>query len=851
MMLRPSIAILAVSAFPSLAAQGEGAIDVPLALWTSPEWPEGVLLGIGHGASMGDYDGDGWTDVFVLQSGNLWRNLQGQGWELAANLLGTMPAATKRYGATFGDFDNDGIADMAVQPRNIAPGDTCFRLLHGLGGGAFLDVASDPLIVDTQVCGAHSETACWADVDGDRNLDLLLPIYPEEICGALFSTGNAFFYNLGPTGPGNAYAFTEMAVPAGLGNPPGTCRPEGAQMVDIDFDGDVDLCTGGGLYRNLSAPGTPFFDLITATAGIQHAETRDEGLAFLDVDMDGDYDLVITYIDNEIGVRIYEARGDGSYTLLPTSVVEAHSINNRLGLTYADWDNDGDIDITTRQAFRRNMFVETGVTSFAVATHAIPLDHIGSNLSPWGDWDLDGDVDTALTSYNGQGRIYDNTLYDDATPLSERRYVRVRVVNDSALVPMGLETEYGASVEVKVQGDTPGIRRRQHVSSASGYLNQNEYGLHFGLPPDPVPANPAVDLLLDVSVDFPGTPDAGYTRVDRFVNPVLGGIPLAQLEDRQIHVFRGGKVILDGTTYDPATPQLSALITTNEGLQSPTPLEAVALLEVSAPDQFVGVEIDTTGATDPVRVTEIVLDGMLAPAVDCGTAAGNLLFWDVTTSGSPVLLTAFDAITRTTNDRSYLPVDVVVPVGRVVRVVAAVTSHRTSALVAVPGPAQVTGGLLYADVDPCSGVWVEGAAVDALNVPLALRYQPVQTAAVANLGHGLAGTAGVPLLSGVGPALGGQPFSLTLTDAAPSAPLGVVVGKTVDPVPFFGGTLVPSLQILATNLFTDANGDVTVSTTWPTVSYPGFTLYFQAAVWDPGAPASIALSNAIGVTTQP
>ena len=82
----------------------------------------------------------------------------------------------------------------------------------------------------------------------------------------------------------------------------------------------------------------------------------------------------------------------------------------------------------------------------------------------------------------------------------------MRPLADSPDVPAGLELEYGASVEIVLAQADDGYRRKKFVSSSAGYLNQNEYTLHFGLPADPAPDDQAEDLHLEVIVDFPSLP---------------------------------------------------------------------------------------------------------------------------------------------------------------------------------------------------------------------------------------------------------------------------------------------------------------------------------------------------------
>ena len=399
-------------AWPPRPIEGQLA-EVPLELWTNADYPQGLVFGETCGISFGDYDGDGFIDVFACWAGKLWRNLNGETWALAEDFSSVLPPAVVRYSGIFGDYDEDGLQDIAVAPR-FAGLDDCMHLLRNDGPGAFVDVAVDDQIVDVQPCGADGETNCWADVDGDGDLDLFFPAYPDWVVPG--ATGNKFFENLGPVGPGGEYAFRESVDAAGLGNPPLTAKPEAAQFADVDGDGDLDLFSNATLYQNRSTVGVPAFVALTPDAsGVIVDSLIDEGAAFFDYDMDGDQDLVAAFINPLIGVRVLENRGDGTFFETDTSIVEEYTLGLALGMSYADWDNDGDIDLTTREVFRRNMLMETGQATFAIASHTIPYEHIDRATPAWGDWDRDGDLDAALGNYIEVGRLYDNTLYDETT----------------------------------------------------------------------------------------------------------------------------------------------------------------------------------------------------------------------------------------------------------------------------------------------------------------------------------------------------------------------------------------------------------------------------------------------------
>jgi hypothetical protein len=827
------------------------ALDVPLELWTNGNYPGGLDFGKSTGISFGDYDHDGFIDVVASTSGNLWHNDGGTTWTLATNINQYLPKFWLRYSMAFGDYDNDALPDVGTEPR-LDHLDECMHLLHNLGGAVFDDVADDPNVVDVQPCGSNTETLCIADTDGNGNLDWFLPGYPP---GAWNSLGNWFLCNDGPTGPGGAYHFTEMSAAAGLDNPDNTPGPEGAMFADVDADGDVDLYSNGTVYQNRSTLGVPLFGAMSGSgSGITDTTSIDEGAVWADYDMDGDPDLLIEYVYGTVGIAIWENRGDGQFFLVDSSVIDRSDLGINEGLSCADWDNDGDLDFTTKDVFRRNMLLEEGKRHFIVATHDIDPANLTNATPAWGDWDKDGDLDTALGNAGKDGHLYENTLYDTSTPMDQRRFVRVRCVRDSATHDEGLETEYGAAATVRPLGvSDDGHVRRNIVSSSNGYLNQGEYTLHFGLPPDPVPDDPDEDLQFEVTVDFKGAHEQGTWRVDRHVNPILGSVDLAHLDDREIVVYRSGRVRLNGVDFLPSAPT-QPLWTTTDSLalaDSDTPLPA----PIPAPtgDWFVGVELSTAAAIAPLRVEELVLDGQLDKAIRCDGEPVNVFVWDVTDPTAPELVSGGAQLLRTRirDDRNTLRCDVVLAPGRVYRCVARVSSLRASPIAGplASGPITTNGGLSFQDASPCAGAAATAAALDPNRVYLALRFRNQPHCAWFDAGHALGGKDGDPKLVGHGNLDAGTNTTFDLTNAPPSAPLWAVFGISSACLPFAGGVIVPSLDVILGGQTTDANGLWSISGVWPDGVPGGTTFWCQTFSLDVDAPKGVAISNAVGGTS--
>ena len=325
----------------------------------------------------------------------------------------------------------------------------------------------------------------------------------------------------------------------------------------------------------------------------------------------------------------------------------------------------------------------------------------------------------ALGNWQATGRLYQNVLWDHSLPSDQKPYLRVRVVRDAPGLPRGLETEYGAHVELAVHGDPH--RRTKFVASGHGYLNQNEYVLHFALPPGPNPAVPVEGLVCDVVGDFPGRASRGVLRVDRFVNQALGNVVVAELAERELVVFRSGRVELDGIGHAPATEFYPRLLATGGGLALADPALGLPEPEPANGDaNWVGIEI-AAPAQRRVLVKELVLDGIL---VDPSAAEPvNLVLWDVTDHLNPQRVCELGATTPGRNRRASYPFEVFLEPGHRYRCVAHVKEKRaTEPRSSLERQVLVLrGGLDFLDPSPADGKSVVEAKLGA-SAALALRY---------------------------------------------------------------------------------------------------------------------------------
>ncbi len=118
-----------------------------------------------------------------------------------------------------------------------------------------------------------------------------------------------------------------------------------------------------------------------------------------------------------------------------------------------------------------------------------------------------------------------------------------------------------------------------------------------------------------------------------------------------------------------------------------------------------------------------------------------------------------------------------------------------------------------------------------------------------DLGHALAGSTGTPVLSGSGALKAGTPVTISLTNAAQSSPTLFVVGLSQINVPFEGGIMVPSLDLITT-IPTDANGSIVIPAVWPAAIPPNLSVYMQYWVLNSTSTAVNGASNGLRAVSQ-
>ncbi len=281
------------------------------------------------------------------------------------------------------------------------------------------------------------------DYDNDGDLDIYLVNGAVQIQSpSTQAQSNALYRNDGDG------TFTDVTEETGVGS---TAYGTGATVGDYDNDGDLDLyVTNFGedqLYRN---DGDGTFTNVTTFAGVGNSNWG-TSCAFADVDNDGDLDLYIANyavytLDNDIrceerGVHVYcgphaypaihdtfyKNRGDGTFTdashlYQPSGLLPRHG----LGVTFGDYDTDGDIDLYVANdqdpnfLFQNNgndNFLEIALIS-GVCYNDMGKEEAGMGTD-FGDYDNDGRLDLTVSNYqtetNTVYRNYDGSFFIDST----------------------------------------------------------------------------------------------------------------------------------------------------------------------------------------------------------------------------------------------------------------------------------------------------------------------------------------------------------------------------------------------------------------------------------------------------
>jgi hypothetical protein len=261
--------------------------------------------------------------------------------------------------AAWADYDNDGYVDLFVAnyetPRSwneggLSRGNPDF-LWQNNGDGTFSDVSEQAgLRAFPEQCGRG---AAWADYDNDGDTDLYVANYRLDFNFLWQNNGDGTFENVS----GDTHTAGEM-ISGSFGH------SIGAGWADFDNDEDWDLFVANlahprfiefsdqsMLYVNSGPPDFVFAD-IRESAQIAYSETHSDP-AWGDYDNDGWVDLFIT--DVYVGYRAFLYKNNGDTTFADATYPAGIDLDNGWGCAWADYDNDGRLDLVSRKLWKNNV----------------------------------------------------------------------------------------------------------------------------------------------------------------------------------------------------------------------------------------------------------------------------------------------------------------------------------------------------------------------------------------------------------------------------------------------------------------------------------------------------------------
>ena len=461
---------------------------------------------LGPGVAFIDYDNDGWPDVFLVNGmdwpGHAQKHTTPKLYH--NNHDGTFTDVTHKagldvemygMGVAIGDYDNDGFDDLFITALGQS------RLFHNNGNGTFTDV--------TQKAGLSgprelSTSAAWVDYDKDGRLDLVVGNYvqwtqetdlyctldgksksyctPESYKG----TAPRLWHNRGDG------TFEDVTKKAGLAEP--TSKTMGIAVLDYDNDGWPDLLLSNDtqpnkLYRN---NGNGTFSEKGVIAGVAFSEDgvarAGMGVDAADYDHSGYHSVMITNFSNQM-LSLYHNEGKGLFVdEAPQSAIgRATLLTLGFGCFFFDYDLDGWPDIfvanghidpeiqrvqaNVKYAMPPHLFRNLGKGKFEEVTNTMGASFTTPRVgrgAAYADINNDGRLDLLLSTNGGPAYLFRN----EAQGTAANRSVRLKLVGTRSN-----KDGIGAVARLSSGGDT----QTQMLRSGSSYLSSSELILTFGL----------------------------------------------------------------------------------------------------------------------------------------------------------------------------------------------------------------------------------------------------------------------------------------------------------------------------------------------------------------------------------
>jgi enediyne biosynthesis protein E4 len=406
---------------------------------------------MGPGVAFCDFDNDGWTDIFMVNSGRsdfyqpktppknaLYRNNRDGTFTDVTDKAGVGGGAEFGMGCAIADYDNDGYQDILVTAYGRC------TLYHNNGNGTFADVTAKAGVASP----GWTTSAVWFDYDNDGRLDLFLCSFVQfAVANNVFCGDNKLgkrFYCIPrvfkPT-PSLLYhnngdgTFTEVSGDTDIRRALG--KALGVVATDVDGDGRMDLFVANDTVQNFlfmnRGKGKWEEIALQAEVGFSVNGTPRSGMGVDAADFDGDgrQDLFVANVDQEM-FSLYRNDGKEVFTdvAAPNGVAQATRLLSGWGLKFFDYDNDGAVDLILANGHPDDM-IESYSQQVRYKEPLLLFHHDGAKLSnvsgqggpafqkafparglAVGDYNNDGRVDVLIGNNGGAPVLLKNNAGD-------------------------------------------------------------------------------------------------------------------------------------------------------------------------------------------------------------------------------------------------------------------------------------------------------------------------------------------------------------------------------------------------------------------------------------------------------
>ena len=405
-------------------------------------------------ASWGDYNNDGYDDLFVTNynenTANILYTNNGDKTFTKVTSGAIATDIAKSVSSTWGDYDNDGNLDLFVANNNGSPN----FLYHNNGNSTFTRIMTGDIVE----IGIYCHSAAWGDYDNDGFIDLFVSEY--------FPTKTNHLFHNNQDGTFTAVTGSPVVTDAG--------HSIGAAWGDYNNDGLLDLfvpntnAEPNWLYKNI---GNGMF--VKVNENVVSTASNSVGCSWGDYDNDGHLDLFITNSSNSDNF-LYHNNGDGTFTSNSSSIVASDGGHSH-GSTWIDIDNDGDLDlyVTNDQGQDNFLYRNEGAGVFTKTQNA--LTELGGNSfgTAISDYDNDGDYDLFVSNHEAT-----TNFFFENTKGQCQEYLCMSLI--------GTNSNYfaiGTKVRAKATINGESVWQMHEVSSQTGggAGSQNSIKVIFGL----------------------------------------------------------------------------------------------------------------------------------------------------------------------------------------------------------------------------------------------------------------------------------------------------------------------------------------------------------------------------------